>query len=102
MIRRPPRSTHCISSAASDVYKRQLHDYAHKEWNGLLKDFYYPRWKAFYDRLDSIVAGGKPEEIDWYEFEKEWAYERNIYPVKAFSSPVDGARKAFMMIFGEL
>eukprot|EP00826_Nyctotherus_ovalis_P017857 TRINITY_DN15281_c0_g1_i1.p1 TRINITY_DN15281_c0_g1~~TRINITY_DN15281_c0_g1_i1.p1 ORF type:complete len:229 (+),score=30.24 TRINITY_DN15281_c0_g1_i1:24-689(+) len=25
MIRRPPRSTHCISSAASDVYKRQSH-----------------------------------------------------------------------------
>ena len=25
MIRRPPRSTHCISSAASDVYKRQIH-----------------------------------------------------------------------------
>ena len=26
MIRRPPRSTHCIASAASDVYKRQLND----------------------------------------------------------------------------
>jgi len=26
MIRRPPRSTHCISSAASDVYKRQLEE----------------------------------------------------------------------------
>eukprot|EP00826_Nyctotherus_ovalis_P040326 TRINITY_DN3969_c0_g1_i2.p1 TRINITY_DN3969_c0_g1~~TRINITY_DN3969_c0_g1_i2.p1 ORF type:complete len:201 (+),score=66.94 TRINITY_DN3969_c0_g1_i2:22-603(+) len=26
MIRRPPRSTHCISSAASDVYKRQVID----------------------------------------------------------------------------
>eukprot|EP00825_Cyclidium_porcatum_P036505 TRINITY_DN3872_c0_g1_i1.p2 TRINITY_DN3872_c0_g1~~TRINITY_DN3872_c0_g1_i1.p2 ORF type:complete len:238 (+),score=10.91 TRINITY_DN3872_c0_g1_i1:128-841(+) len=26
MIRRPPRSTHCISSAASDVYKRQEND----------------------------------------------------------------------------
>jgi len=26
MIRRPPRSTHCISSAASDVYKRQYLD----------------------------------------------------------------------------
>eukprot|EP00969_Alexandrium_andersonii_P105687 4662771-Alexandrium_andersonii.AAC.1 len=24
MIRRPPRSTHCVSSAASDVYKRQV------------------------------------------------------------------------------
>eukprot|EP00825_Cyclidium_porcatum_P046204 TRINITY_DN7203_c0_g1_i1.p2 TRINITY_DN7203_c0_g1~~TRINITY_DN7203_c0_g1_i1.p2 ORF type:complete len:112 (+),score=22.02 TRINITY_DN7203_c0_g1_i1:152-487(+) len=29
MIRRPPRSTHCISSAASDVYKRQLLYSAH-------------------------------------------------------------------------
>eukprot|EP00825_Cyclidium_porcatum_P034890 TRINITY_DN3660_c0_g1_i2.p1 TRINITY_DN3660_c0_g1~~TRINITY_DN3660_c0_g1_i2.p1 ORF type:complete len:158 (-),score=8.83 TRINITY_DN3660_c0_g1_i2:610-1083(-) len=28
MIRRPPRSTHCISSAASDVYKRQVRDRA--------------------------------------------------------------------------
>ena len=27
MIRRPPRSTHCISSAASDVYKRQVWKY---------------------------------------------------------------------------
>jgi len=27
MIRRPPRSTHCISSAASDVYKRQINSY---------------------------------------------------------------------------
>eukprot|EP00825_Cyclidium_porcatum_P018058 TRINITY_DN20692_c0_g1_i1.p1 TRINITY_DN20692_c0_g1~~TRINITY_DN20692_c0_g1_i1.p1 ORF type:complete len:232 (-),score=57.32 TRINITY_DN20692_c0_g1_i1:122-817(-) len=27
MIRRPPRSTHCISSAASDVYKRQIMDW---------------------------------------------------------------------------
>ena len=26
MIRRQPRSTHCISSAASDVYKRQHYD----------------------------------------------------------------------------
>ena len=28
MIRRPPRSTHCISSAASDVYKRLDADFA--------------------------------------------------------------------------
>eukprot|EP00825_Cyclidium_porcatum_P051429 TRINITY_DN9457_c0_g1_i5.p2 TRINITY_DN9457_c0_g1~~TRINITY_DN9457_c0_g1_i5.p2 ORF type:complete len:108 (+),score=28.70 TRINITY_DN9457_c0_g1_i5:88-411(+) len=28
MIRRPPRSTHCISSAASDVYKRQQLQYS--------------------------------------------------------------------------
>eukprot|EP00826_Nyctotherus_ovalis_P057468 TRINITY_DN7856_c0_g7_i1.p1 TRINITY_DN7856_c0_g7~~TRINITY_DN7856_c0_g7_i1.p1 ORF type:complete len:118 (-),score=10.39 TRINITY_DN7856_c0_g7_i1:230-559(-) len=38
MIRRPPRSTHCISSAASDVYKRQQYrcssiDRIYKRWN---------------------------------------------------------------------
>eukprot|EP00825_Cyclidium_porcatum_P052252 TRINITY_DN9840_c0_g1_i2.p1 TRINITY_DN9840_c0_g1~~TRINITY_DN9840_c0_g1_i2.p1 ORF type:complete len:163 (-),score=21.09 TRINITY_DN9840_c0_g1_i2:242-730(-) len=38
MIRRPPRSTHCISSAASDVYKRQVstqstwENYKRKAW----------------------------------------------------------------------
>jgi len=32
MIRRPPRSTHCISSAASDVYKRQPVDVYIDEW----------------------------------------------------------------------
>eukprot|EP00825_Cyclidium_porcatum_P020974 TRINITY_DN23544_c0_g1_i1.p2 TRINITY_DN23544_c0_g1~~TRINITY_DN23544_c0_g1_i1.p2 ORF type:complete len:199 (+),score=29.35 TRINITY_DN23544_c0_g1_i1:97-693(+) len=37
MIRRPPRSTHCISSAASDVYKRQyqrrVHGMFHNTWS---------------------------------------------------------------------
>ena len=33
MIRRPPRSTHCISSAASDVYKRQDENCAELEGN---------------------------------------------------------------------
>ena len=28
-----------------------LRDYAHKEWQGLLKDFYYPRWKAYFEAL---------------------------------------------------
>eukprot|EP00825_Cyclidium_porcatum_P035024 TRINITY_DN36742_c0_g1_i1.p3 TRINITY_DN36742_c0_g1~~TRINITY_DN36742_c0_g1_i1.p3 ORF type:complete len:149 (-),score=25.51 TRINITY_DN36742_c0_g1_i1:73-519(-) len=31
MIRRPPRSTHCISSAASDVYKRQVPGQAQRQ-----------------------------------------------------------------------
>eukprot|EP00825_Cyclidium_porcatum_P040661 TRINITY_DN5195_c0_g1_i4.p1 TRINITY_DN5195_c0_g1~~TRINITY_DN5195_c0_g1_i4.p1 ORF type:complete len:157 (-),score=40.29 TRINITY_DN5195_c0_g1_i4:482-952(-) len=33
MIRRPPRSTHCISSAASDVYKRQYQRRVHGKEN---------------------------------------------------------------------
>eukprot|EP00826_Nyctotherus_ovalis_P022739 TRINITY_DN1756_c0_g2_i2.p1 TRINITY_DN1756_c0_g2~~TRINITY_DN1756_c0_g2_i2.p1 ORF type:complete len:337 (+),score=109.33 TRINITY_DN1756_c0_g2_i2:29-1012(+) len=51
MIRRPPRSTHCISSAASDVYKRQiLHIY-----NFSL----YPL-----DQQNNSSVIGKPKEIN--------------------------------------
>eukprot|EP00825_Cyclidium_porcatum_P011625 TRINITY_DN15983_c0_g1_i2.p1 TRINITY_DN15983_c0_g1~~TRINITY_DN15983_c0_g1_i2.p1 ORF type:complete len:135 (-),score=32.43 TRINITY_DN15983_c0_g1_i2:63-467(-) len=41
MIRRPPRSTHCISSAASDVYKRQVqyYDYSNYSKDGGLNKY---------------------------------------------------------------
>lgn len=26
-----------------------LHDYANREWNGLLSSYYYPRWKSFFE-----------------------------------------------------
>eukprot|EP00826_Nyctotherus_ovalis_P010323 TRINITY_DN12734_c0_g1_i14.p2 TRINITY_DN12734_c0_g1~~TRINITY_DN12734_c0_g1_i14.p2 ORF type:complete len:104 (+),score=24.87 TRINITY_DN12734_c0_g1_i14:36-314(+) len=39
MIRRPPRSTHCISSAASDVYKRQAKDHTSATTKAVTKPF---------------------------------------------------------------
>ena len=43
MIRRPPRSTHCISSAASDVYKRQVTIRDHDQVESFLKDAFWVR-----------------------------------------------------------
>eukprot|EP00825_Cyclidium_porcatum_P016082 TRINITY_DN19242_c0_g1_i3.p4 TRINITY_DN19242_c0_g1~~TRINITY_DN19242_c0_g1_i3.p4 ORF type:complete len:138 (+),score=27.37 TRINITY_DN19242_c0_g1_i3:150-563(+) len=58
MIRRPPRSTHCISSAASDVYKRQpslfIKDGADaSRWAGieLVTDFYFKGKPILFSRL---------------------------------------------------
>src|SRR3712207_7343109 len=48
-----------------------LHDYAHKEWNGLLQDFYYMRWKTFFDELNSRLNGNTPKEIDFYALEED-------------------------------
>ena len=39
MIRRPPRSTHCISSATSDVYKRQVSNSGQMSVETYLYDF---------------------------------------------------------------
>jgi alpha-N-acetylglucosaminidase len=30
-----------------------LHDYANREWNGLLSSYYYPRWKAFFQNSNT-------------------------------------------------
>eukprot|EP00825_Cyclidium_porcatum_P008078 TRINITY_DN1403_c0_g1_i16.p1 TRINITY_DN1403_c0_g1~~TRINITY_DN1403_c0_g1_i16.p1 ORF type:complete len:139 (-),score=32.34 TRINITY_DN1403_c0_g1_i16:178-594(-) len=42
MIRRPPRSTHCISSAASDVYKRQELNMAEKNQKDIQRTPFEP------------------------------------------------------------
>eukprot|EP00825_Cyclidium_porcatum_P044200 TRINITY_DN6414_c0_g1_i1.p1 TRINITY_DN6414_c0_g1~~TRINITY_DN6414_c0_g1_i1.p1 ORF type:complete len:269 (+),score=53.81 TRINITY_DN6414_c0_g1_i1:97-903(+) len=45
MIRRPPRSTHCISSAASDVYKRQdlkqCHIQFEFDWQSIQQEIFF-------------------------------------------------------------
>lgn len=57
----------------------QLHEYAHKEWAGLLKDFYYPRWKMFFEKLEKELQGGKVNPIDFYSWEEEWTKKQNKF-----------------------
>ena len=44
-----------------------LHDYSHREWGGIIRELYYPRWKAFFDF--ELFGGDEP---DYYEMEKDW------------------------------
>ena len=91
-----------------------LRDYAHKEWQGLLRDFYYPRWKTYFDALlaqmeaqqkpePDLLGGGpnanktseelmtlaRPQEvqIDWYAIEEPWTLSHNKY----FATPEGNA-----------
>ena len=83
-----------------------LRDYAHKEWQGILKDFYYQRWATYFKALtDQMEAKSKPDieklgsgkykglttselfalaleqdvKIDWYALEEPWTLKRNPY-----------------------
>eukprot|EP01015_Nassula_variabilis_P031300 TRINITY_DN703_c0_g1_i2.p2 TRINITY_DN703_c0_g1~~TRINITY_DN703_c0_g1_i2.p2 ORF type:complete len:112 (-),score=27.62 TRINITY_DN703_c0_g1_i2:110-445(-) len=51
MIRRPPRSTQSRSSAASDVYKRQL---LHRGTEKLMEDRMYLLSLPYFDRFDYV------------------------------------------------
>ena len=102
-----------------------LRDYAHKEWQGLLKDFYYVRWKAYFDALAAqmaeqtkpqpeLLGGGpnanktsaelmsmaRPQEVklDWYALEEPWTLRQNPYTAEPVGSPVDVAKAAMTFL----
>ncbi|WP_316817645.1 alpha-N-acetylglucosaminidase [Pedobacter nyackensis] len=54
-----------------------LHEYSHREWNGLLKTLYYNRWKLFIDQQQMVLDGKltNPVPIDFFTIEKKWANE---------------------------
>ena len=57
-----------------------LHDYSHREWSGLLKDLYYPRWKAFFEQKQQELDGKSVgETVNFYEMEKAWAEKSHGY-----------------------
>ena len=102
-----------------------LRDYAHKEWQGLLKDFYYVRWKTYFDALmaqmqaqtapqPELLGGGPhanktaaelfqmalPQEVrlDYYAMEEPWTLQHNPYSAVAEGSPVDIAREVMQQL----
>jgi len=62
--------------------KTDLHDYAHKEWAGLIKDLYLPRWKLFFEELDNELSGKPAKGIDFFTLELNWAKGLNAYTTK--------------------
>ena len=70
-----------------------LHDYGHKEWQGLLKDFYYLRWSTFMKSLASQLSLQDTPRIDWYGLEGSWTLQKNPYSSKAEGSPIDVAKE---------
>ncbi|MGD0089048.1 MAG: alpha-N-acetylglucosaminidase, partial [Planctomycetota bacterium] len=50
-----------------------LHEYANKQWSGLVRGFYLPRWEMFLKRLNVALAEGKPFAADAWEKEvRDW------------------------------
>jgi alpha-N-acetylglucosaminidase len=47
-----------------------LTDYAGRQWNGLLRDYYLPRWQILIDATLAELKGGKP--VDRAALEKQW------------------------------
>ena len=97
-----------------------LRDYAHKEWQGLLCDFYAVRWNAYFEALsrqmeaqtrpapellgsgansnktsDELFQMALPQEVtlDYYAIEEPWTLRHNHYSAAPEGDPVDVAKR---------
>ena len=73
-----------------------LHNYAYKEWAGVLKDVYYPRWRDFFINLIiEMETGEKQPEIDYFAMDERWTRMTNPYPYQSQSDPVQTSIHVF-------
>ena len=62
---------------------KDLRDYSAREWQGMLEDFYKPRWERFISRLQlSLLTGKKFLPADDYNEEVAFTFEKKKYPTK--------------------
>ncbi|WP_436487067.1 alpha-N-acetylglucosaminidase [Chitinophaga sp. ARDCPP14] len=58
-----------------DNPETDLHDYANKEWGGLMRNFYLPRWKMYITYLTAQLEGKPAAAPDFFQWEKQWTMQ---------------------------
>ncbi|MEU3693327.1 alpha-N-acetylglucosaminidase [Streptomyces narbonensis] len=72
-----------------------LHDYANREWAGLVQDVYAPRWAAYFASLDTALTNRTdPQPIDWFARDDAWARGHEPYATTPAGDPVALAGEA--------
>jgi alpha-N-acetylglucosaminidase len=71
-----------------EIPAQSLHDYSNREWSGLLKSFYYERWKLWIDAELMGRNGGAGEPIDWFKWEEAWTRRRDSFPSTPVGDPI--------------
>ena len=84
-----------ITLWASEEASEFFHDYAAREWQGLLEDFYRPRWESFITRLElSLLTDTPLEPINHYDEELPFVYRKKQYPTEPFGDLRKAVRAA--------
>ncbi len=89
-----------------------LHDYANREWNGLLSSYYYPRWAAFFDK--GMVAQSWFEDYEWpfatgaengvnsTYLPENAPYAYGTFRQEPVGDPIEKAKAMYERFFGEV
>jgi len=71
-----------------------LHEYANRQWSGLLNDFYKVRWQKFFALLHQSLQKDMAPDLDQFQkeiraWEWHWVNEHRSYP----TTPAGDSRK---------
>ncbi|WP_344979945.1 alpha-N-acetylglucosaminidase [Compostibacter hankyongensis] len=77
-----------------------LHEYACRQWSGLLKGFYRPRWNAFFQYAGKCLAGRRDVDMRSFdaqirEWEWKWVNSHEEYPTAAKGDAVAAAKALY-------
>ena len=77
-----------------------LHEYANRQWSGLLNDFYKPRWEQFFDMLQVSLQTNTPPDLKTFEqkiraWEWHWVNEQKTFPTQPVGNSVKKAEQIY-------
>jgi alpha-N-acetylglucosaminidase len=80
--------------------KSPLNEYACRQWSGLLKDFYKPRWQQFFTVAGKALEQGKQIDLPVFQqeiaqWEWKWVNRRQDYPVTPMGDPISVAKQLY-------
>lgn len=78
----------------------KLHDYAHREWQGLLADYYLPRWQRWFDWRLANWTADPATAPDAFDAEYPWSQQTNPYPSAPDpdADPIATARRILLRV----
>jgi alpha-N-acetylglucosaminidase len=87
-----------------------LHEYSNRQWAGLIKGFYKPRWEMFFKGLNKSLNSNSPFDNDAFEakvkdFEWAWVNGHDKYPGQVSGNAVEVAKqlyKKYDKVIGEV
>ena len=70
----------------ADPNTNYLHEYANKEWQGILKDLYKERWVSFFKFIEADIEGKSYSFPRFYDMEMNWINSNYNYSEKTLGN----------------
>lgn len=79
-----------------------LHEYAHKEWNGILASLYAPRWKAYFQALRDELEGKPAAKIDFFAMDTKFVESKEEFKTSPQPDEIKTAKELYQKYIKEI